>query len=81
MTDFKNNLEEVKIDMSGERGDSNLDAVLKQMGKIEQLEQELQKTREQLERAERLIKMLPISCDIYTERIRSEYFKDKQGEG
>lgn len=45
------------------------------------LEQELQKTKEQLEKADRLIKMLPISCDIYTERIRSEYFKDKDKQG
>lgn len=43
-------MEYAKIDMDGIRGDSNLNSVLKHIGKIGQLEQELAKLKEENEK-------------------------------
>ena len=48
---------------------------------ISHLKQELQKTREQLEIAEKVISA-DVGYNVFEfHRLREEYFKDKQGEG
>lgn len=69
MTDLKNNLEEV----SASELLKEVFILYKGIKKVEQLEQELQKTREQLEVAEAV---LSVQC---TDSALA-YFKDKQGE-
>ena len=71
MTDFKNNLKERFIELRNENSKYSI--------KILEQEQELQKTREQLEKCESALNNYAICDDVGT--VARRYFKDKQGEG
>lgn len=68
---MKNNLEERFIELRNENSKYSI--------KILELEQELQKTREQLEKCESALNNYAICDDVGT--VARRYFKDKQGEG
>ena len=92
MTDLKNNLEEVLeinpmnnkkyIEAVSFRDWQTCDLICDEhsvlVGRIKNLEQELQKTREQLEKCESALNNYAICDDIGT--VARRYFKDKQGE-
>ena len=71
MKELKDNLEEIFIELRNENSKYSI--------KVLELEKELQKTREQLEKCESALNNYAICDDVGT--VARRYFKDKQGEG